>query len=220
MAAPAGHGNGWGARDWLTVTGDWDGDDRPDLLARNPANGDLWLYPGNGTGGFLRARVVGTGWNGFDSIISPSDWSGDGRVDLLARRRSDGGMFLYPGNGTGGFGRPVQVGWRWGGLSAITVAGDWDVDGSPDVVARDGSGQLLLYSGNRRGGFSSSSVIGTHWDVFTAVVGPGDWDGDQRPDLIGVSADGGMRLYPSDGYGGFGRARQIGSGWAGYRIAM
>ena len=201
------------------MTGDWSGDGRPDLLARNPANGDLWLYPGNGTGGFLSARVVGTGWNGFDSIISPSDWNGDGTVDLLARRTSDGGLFFYSGDGKGGFGRAVQVGSGWQGLSALTVVGDWNTDGSPDIVARDGKGQLLLYSGNGRGGFAGSRVIGTGWNVFASLVGPGDWDGDRRPDLIGVTSDGAMRLYPSDGFGGFGQATEIGTGWGGFRLA-
>jgi len=29
----------------------------------------LWIYPGNGTGGFLAPRVVGTGWNIFSRIL-------------------------------------------------------------------------------------------------------------------------------------------------------
>lgn len=212
-------GSGWGARDSLTVTGDWDGDRRPDLVARNPATGELWLYAGNGTGGFLRARVIGTGWNGFDRILSPSDWNGDGRVDLVARR-SDGGLFLYPGNGSGGFGRATQIGWGWQGLDMLTVAGDWDADGKPDLLARDGAGQLLLYSGSGTGRFAGSRVVGTGWDVVRTLTGPGDWDGDRRPDLVAVLDDGTMRLYPSNGYGGFGRARQIGTGWGPYRLAF
>jgi len=30
----------------------------------------LWMYPGNGTGGFLQRKVVGTGWNMFSTILS------------------------------------------------------------------------------------------------------------------------------------------------------
>ncbi|EAX0569006.1 hypothetical protein WX77_25030, partial [Salmonella enterica] len=38
-------------RSLATVWGDFDGDGKADLVARKP-NGELWLYSGNGTGGF------------------------------------------------------------------------------------------------------------------------------------------------------------------------
>ena len=38
--------------------GDVNGDGNPDLLAREAATGDLWLYPGNGAGGW----APGCGW--------------------------------------------------------------------------------------------------------------------------------------------------------------
>ncbi|MET4540894.1 hypothetical protein ABIE37_002682, partial [Arthrobacter bambusae] len=35
---------------------------------RNSA-GALWLYPGNGTGGWLAARQIGSGWNVMTAIL-------------------------------------------------------------------------------------------------------------------------------------------------------
>lgn len=48
----------------ITAAHDWDGDNKPDLLART-TTGNLYLYPGNGTGGFKAPRKVGHGWNVF-----------------------------------------------------------------------------------------------------------------------------------------------------------
>jgi hypothetical protein len=48
--------------------GDFNGDRRPDLLARDGA-GVLWLYPGNGAGGFLSRVQVGPGWNGLAPLF-------------------------------------------------------------------------------------------------------------------------------------------------------
>jgi len=51
-----------------STPGDFNGDGHPDLLARTPA-GSLYLYRGNGTGGFLGGgTVIGTGWNMFNLV--------------------------------------------------------------------------------------------------------------------------------------------------------
>jgi hypothetical protein len=211
-------GSGWQSRDQLHVVGDWDGDSVPDLIARNPSNGDLWLYRGNGSGGFGSARVIGVGWSGFDAIFSPGDWNGDGPVDLLARARSDGGLYLYPGNGTGGFGAPSKVGYGWGGMTDLATTGDWDRNSVVDIVARDAAGHLYLYSGNGTGGFSGRRTIGVGWQIFTQITGPGDWDGDGHPDLLAQDGNGALFVYPGNGAGGFLARKQIGSGWTGFRI--
>ena len=44
----------------LTKTGEFKG--------KTDASGNLWLYPGNGTGGWLAWGQVGTGWQGFTSL--------------------------------------------------------------------------------------------------------------------------------------------------------
>ena len=56
------------------------------------------------------------GWDVFDTIVGRGDWNGDGRTDLLARK-ADGSLWLYPGNGSGGFLSPSQVGNGWGMFS-------------------------------------------------------------------------------------------------------
>ncbi len=211
-------GSGWQSRDQLLMAGDWDGDTARDVIARNPANGDLWLYRGNGSGAFTSARVIGVGWGGFDALFSPGDWNGDGHVDLLARRRSDGSLHLYPGDGTGGFRAPSKVGTGWGGMTDLAAPGDWDRNGVVDIVARDGAGNLYLYSGNGTGGFSGRRTIGSGWQGFTQITGPGDWNGDDHPDLVAQGRDGALLLYPGNGTGGFLARQQIGSGWTGFRL--
>ena len=48
-------GKGWQTRDAIVMAGDFDGTgNSQDLIARDPKNGDLWLYSGNGKGAVHR----------------------------------------------------------------------------------------------------------------------------------------------------------------------
>jgi hypothetical protein len=77
---------------------------RPPVAVK--ANGDLYLYRGNGLGGFSGAGTgIGGGWGGFGALFSPGDFTGDGRSDVLAVK-ANGDLYLYRGNGLGRFTGP------------------------------------------------------------------------------------------------------------------
>ena len=46
--------------------------------------------------------MIGSGWGIFTALVGPGDWNGDGDNDIIARR-SNGDLYLYPGDGRGGF---------------------------------------------------------------------------------------------------------------------
>ena len=59
------------------------------------ANGKLWLYRGNGKGGWISSVLVGSGWQDFTSIFSLGDFTGDGIPDVLVTD-SGGTVWVYP----------------------------------------------------------------------------------------------------------------------------
>jgi hypothetical protein len=191
---------------------DFDGDGHNDVLARD-GSGNLWLYRGNGSAGWLPRRLIGSGWGGY-VITAPGDLSGDGHPDVLARD-SSGRLWLYPGNGTMGWLPRRQVGSGWSGMTAIVTPGDFDGDGHRDILARDTSGNLWLYPGNGAGGWLTRSKVGSGWSGFAAITGPGDLSGDGHPDVLARDTSGRLWLYPGNGKGGWLPRRQVGSGWSG-----
>ena len=157
----------------------------------------------------------------MSALISPGDWNGDGNSDLIARRRADNSLWLYPGNGSGGFLTPRQIGSGWGSMSSFEATGDFDLNGAPDFIVRRTDGALLLSRGDGRGGFTGGGqVIATGWNAFSSITGVGDWDGDGAPDLLARKPDGTMWLCPGSGDGGFLPFRQVGFGWGSFRMGV
>ena len=111
-------GTAWNAFTSVFSPGDFTGGRKSDVIART-SKGLLYLYPGNGSGGWLPRRLIGRwGWNVFSTIISAGDFNGDGKSDVLARGR-DGILWMYPGNGTGGFLPRRSVGPGWNSFSTV-----------------------------------------------------------------------------------------------------
>ena len=106
-------GVGWNGMDALLSPGDFTGDGFSDVLAREQGSGNLWLYPGNGAGSWLPRRLVGNGWQVMDAVFSPGDFTSDRVGDGLARRAGTGELFLYPGNGSGGWLPTSRPGTGW-----------------------------------------------------------------------------------------------------------
>lgn len=186
---------------------DFNGDSKPDLLARKP-DGTLWFYAGTGSmsagASYLPGVQVGIGWEMFNQVIPGGDFNGDGKPDLLARK-PDGTLWLYPGtanpfSASGAFGVGVQIGTSWDIFNTIIAAGDVNGDGRPDLLGRKPDGALLLYAGTGKSGASDSGLlpgvqVGTGWGIFQQIVGVGDLNHDGRDDLVGMRSDGSLWLY-------------------------
>ncbi|MFD3664354.1 FG-GAP-like repeat-containing protein [Streptomyces sp. NPDC058659] len=93
-------GDGWSGYNRVLGAGDFSGDGRADLLARDGA-GTLWLYRGTGsaTTPFAGRVSLGGGWGTYNKLVAPGDMSGDGKADLLAVN-SAGDLYRYLGTGT------------------------------------------------------------------------------------------------------------------------
>ena len=216
--------HGWEVFDSLTASPDLNGDQIADLLARK-TDGSLTFYPGNGSGAYGTPRRIGDyGWEVFDTLIGAGDFSGDGKNDLVARKR-DGSLWLYPGTGridagSSGYSAPKRIGdYGWEVFTKLTAPGDFNGDGKNDILARKADGSLWLYSGTgtvsgTSVGYNGAVKVGDYgWEVFDQLFGAGDYNADGKNDLIARKFDGTLWMYPGDGGGKLSAPRRIGTGW-------
>lgn len=161
---------GWGDLDVVVGAIDWDGDGKPDIMARS-RSGQLWVYRGDGAGGWASPNglLIGSGWSGYQPI-GVGNFDGTGGDDVLARQ-SNGDLWLYRGDGAGGWaslnGTRVGSGWS----SFVTVFSPGDFDGVPgtDILARSSDGRLFLYSGTGAGGLRAGVQIDSGWLTFRTI---------------------------------------------------
>jgi hypothetical protein len=196
-------------------TADFDGDWNNDVLARVAATGELRLFRGTGRGTLSPGVAIGGGWQGYRALETVGDLSGDGAADVVAIERATGALWLYRGDGRGGWLTRVQVGTGWQGMNALVGPGDVTGDQRADLLARDTAGSLWLYPGNGAGGFGLRTRIGGGWGAMDVIVAPGDFSGDGLPDLLArEAATGTLWLYRMTGAGRFaGPAQRVGGGW-------
>ncbi|MEU4274115.1 hypothetical protein AB0F57_04100 [Streptomyces tanashiensis] len=132
--------------------GDYTSDGRADLLGVG-ADGRLTLRAGQEGGGF-GAPVVADGRDWSDAVVRRASWlthrdgprpGNDVRNDIVALR--GGKLSVYPGDGEGGFGTPVEItGYDWSRVTDVA----FDRRESSLLLAKEGD-RLLLFDLNTYG---------------------------------------------------------------------
>ena len=75
--------------------------------------------PGDGRGGWRPWTRIGAGWHVMSAVVSPGDVTGDQRADVLAVEGATGYLWLYPGNGAGGWLPRTRAGEGWNSVDPV-----------------------------------------------------------------------------------------------------
>ncbi|MEU6853857.1 VCBS repeat-containing protein [Actinacidiphila alni] len=185
--------------------------------------GTLYYTAERGT----ETKVVGTGYDQYNLLMSPGNMGGSAQSDVIARD-SAGALWLHQGKADGTLATRVQAGTGgWNGMDVLAGYGDYTGDGKNDLLARTPAGTLYLYPGT--GSVTANAILGTRvtvgtgWSAYKTLVSTGDNDGDGKPDLIASDSAGALWLFKGTGKASapFAARVQIGtSGWAGFNAFL
>ncbi|HVG34794.1 MAG TPA: FG-GAP-like repeat-containing protein [Pyrinomonadaceae bacterium] len=116
-----------GPSPFAVISGDFNGDSKPDLITANIQVSSISVLLGNGNGTFNPATNYPTGNTAFG--LAANDFDGDGKTDI-AVGANGGYLAVLSGNGDGTFKRPTTF-----EVPAFALAaGDFNKDGKPDLL--------------------------------------------------------------------------------------
>lgn len=179
------------------VTGDFNGDGKPDLAVSNRCvsrddctQGSVGVLLGNGDGTYQ--PVINSNSGAVFGSMTLGDFNRDGNLDValdsecLDTGCTNGAVEVLLGNGDGSFRPPVA--YPSGGNSFSVESGDLNGDGKLDLIAVTGSNTAAVLLGNGDGTFQAPSSVTTSSAGGNSAVYLGDFDGDNKLDLAVVSS--------------------------------
>ena len=208
---------GWASYNQIIGGGDWDGNGKTDLLARD-FSGALWFYPGNGQGAFGSRSARSTGWGKVTQFAGAGNNPHFGKFGIMART-SAGSVYSYEVTGTGTLTGKLLVGAAWpSSTTRLAYASSLRENGLADLVVQPiSSGQLT----NPAYYALSDPKLATGSTSYNRIVGPGDVTGDGKSDLLAVTTAGTLYLYPGDNSGTSVSSRiKISTGWQRYNAVV
>ncbi|WP_027008374.1 FG-GAP-like repeat-containing protein [Conexibacter woesei] len=184
------------------VTGDLDGDGRPDLVAgsANGGTGAVSVLRGTGAGAFAAplSSPYALGTTGGVGALALGDVNGDGRPDVVATIGSgtvdDDQLVALAGDGTGVLtaGTPTAVsGTELAGIALADLDGDGDLDALTASTTATTADQLGIVENGGAAGLVPSSSTGATGTQLATGVATGDLDGDGTPDALVISRNAG-----------------------------
>lgn len=184
------------------VTGDFNGDGKPDLAVADQSANTVSILLGEPSGAFAAKTDYAVGTS--PSALAAGDFNGDGKLDLAVTNAGDGTVSILLGNGNGTLQAQVTYGT---GKSPHSVAiGDFNGDGKLDLaVANNGDNTVSVLLGNGDGTFAPQVTYATGNAPTSVVVG--DFRNDGNFDLVVAGA--GASILQGNGDGTFGQPISI-----------
>lgn len=188
-------GTNWGSNYiWCTNgdelhIGDFNGDERDDMLCHSKSDGQKWISYADQSGKFH-----GTNWhanlnwcNHSGSSLYTGDFNGDNRDDMMCHD-TQGRVWIALASSSGTFSGTthfVDLGWCYHNGSRVHI-GDYNGDNRDDMICHDTNGSVWRATADSSGNFFNDIWFrAMDWCKGTnKTVHIGDFNGDGRDDML------------------------------------
>jgi VCBS repeat protein/FG-GAP repeat protein len=127
----------------FVAVGDFNGDDKQDLVIANQSTANLSIFLGDGAGSFGTATNFGVGANTSPQSVAVGDFNSDGKQDLAVANFSANNVSVLLGDGVGSFGAATNF--AVGTNPQSVAVGDFNGDNYLDLaVTNDNSNNVSV----------------------------------------------------------------------------
>ncbi|HKU76166.1 MAG TPA: FG-GAP-like repeat-containing protein [Pyrinomonadaceae bacterium] len=170
--------------------GDFNNDNKADLIVITPQTNNFSVMLGDGSGGFsLLTGIQLQGTSSFFDDVDVGDFNADGKADLAVVRSGSNTVQVLQGNGFGFFSNYATAPTPTTPISVVVR--DLNGDGKPDIAATSSGQQGIIKQAyvtvlinNGAGGFTSADYPNAD---AGGMIGVGDFNDDNQPDLVVTS---------------------------------
>ena len=184
------------------ISGDWNGDGKPDLAVANALSGNVSILLNSGSGVFTSSTIS---VSATPEYLLRGDWDGDGKQDIAVMHYTSKTISILRGKGDGTFKNSVDSNGITNGRQLARA--DFNGDGKQDLVVSADNGNPAVLIGDGNGGFGNPVML-TLAQAGCGGVAAGDFDGDGKADVVVVGTGGNTKItyFPGVGNGTFGSA--------------
>ncbi|HNQ62173.1 MAG TPA: FG-GAP-like repeat-containing protein [Bacteroidia bacterium] len=196
--------------------GDFNGDNKQDLLAAHIGYNSVSIRFGNGTGGFTGSseEVVSS----HPYAIAVGDFNRDGKQDFVVSNEGADLVAVRLGDGTGSFSSMPNV--HVGNAPAIVAIGDFNNDAKQDfAVANFHSNNVSICLGDGSGNFTITSNINV--GTYPECIAISDFNRDGKQDFaVTNSGSQSVSIRLGNGMGGFSAMPDVPVGFNPYNVVI
>jgi hypothetical protein len=179
------YSTGNGSTPYSVAVGDFNNDNRLDIVVANSGTDNLGVFIGYGDSTFSIMIPYSTGSLSEPSWVVVGDFNNDGRLDLAVANSGTDNIGVHFGNGNGTFSNQTTFPTGSGSQPLFVVTNDFNNDNQLDIaIANSDSNSFGVLLGCANGTFFSqlNYFIGNSSQPSSIAVG--DFNNDSRLDII------------------------------------
>jgi hypothetical protein len=178
------YSTGQGSTPLSVAVGDFNNDDRMDIVVANPGINSVGVLLGYGDGMFVNQVIFSTGYYSQPFGVTVGDFNSDNRLDIATANFNGNNVGILLGYGNGTFADVIPYSTGDGSLPLCVSVGDFNNDNRLDIaVTNYGTKTIVVLFGFGDGSFLLGTAYSTGIESIPYALAIGDFNNDTRLDI-------------------------------------